>query len=179
MLTTHEFSAGYEHIYDFVDHMFGAEGSHQGIRVNMNHYRGNLTSRIQAGDKGRQGFFSPAQCRAFLQSGIACWLQGFPDSVDEPCCDLSCIGGDGTSIGTSQKRGIHLKSIWTPLEPRAPSVRWGRNDRRVTAWSPDPDGHPDPLIRSYTPALDTAELKRQSVSACNFVLDTSHPFVCS
>ncbi len=135
----------------------------------MNHYRGNLTSRIQAGDKTRQGFFSPAQCRAFLQSGIACWLQGFPASVNEPCCDLGCVGGDGTSIGTSQKRGMHLRSIWTPLEPRAPSVKWGRNDRRPTAWSLD--GHPDHLTKPLKPALETADARRQSVSACAFVLD--------
>lgn len=128
--------AGYEHVYDFVNHLLGSDG-HRGIKINMNHYRVNLTARIRNGDLSRKEFFRADQFRAFIQSGIACWLKSLPKEVDEPCCNLQCLGGDGTAIGVAEKQGIHLDSVWEPKVPVEPVPKWGRNDRRVLAWAGD------------------------------------------
>lgn len=111
----------------------------------MNHYRMNLTHRFRQGDSTRKEFFRAAQWRSFVQSGIALWLLSFPDELDEPCCDLDCLGGDGTAIGVTQKEGMHLHSIWEPKVNVKPDVEWGRNDRRVLSWQScgdDVDGLP-------------------------------------
>ena len=100
----------------------------------MNHYRCNLTARIQQGDSTRKEFFFAGQWRAWVQSAFACWLHSFPRELDDPCCDLKWLGGDGTSIGTSQKRGTHLRSIWKPQIDADPDITWGRGDRAATTW---------------------------------------------
>ncbi len=145
--------AGYEHIFEFVNILFGKEGVHRGIRGNMLFYQGHMNEKIQKGDQSRKGFFStPAQCRSFLQSGIACWMQSFPHSIDEPCCDLSCVGGDGTSIGVTQKNAMHLDSIWEPAVEVPPRIQWGRNIRRPLQW--DVEGDPADRLSAEFQLID-------------------------
>lgn len=101
-------------------------------------YQRDMDAKIRKGDGSRKGFFStPALCRSFLQSGVACWMQSFPDSVHDPCCDLQCVGGDGTAIGVIQKNTMHLDSIWEPAENIPPQIQWGRNTRRPLQWEID------------------------------------------
>ena len=132
----------------------------------MNHYRCNLTNRIQHGDSTRKEFFFASQWRAWVQSAFACWLHSFPTELDQPCCDLQWLGGDGTSIGTSQKRGTHLRSIWNPQVDVPPDITWGRGDRAATAWKSQAN---DP--ETFTKVNLTANQVKRHTDAIKFALD--------
>jgi hypothetical protein len=122
--------AGWEHIFEFADHIFGQVGSHSGIRMHMGHYSSHITSMIQFGNPDRQGFFSKKNARCFLQTGIALWLQSIPREATEKCCDHDVVGGDGTAIGIPVKQTQKLRQVWEPPNgTRPPVTTWGRLDR--------------------------------------------------
>lgn len=123
--------AGWEHIYEFLDHIFGEVGSHSGVRMHMGHYAAHITAMIRLGDPSLVGFFSGKHARDFLQTGIALWSQSAPIDIHGPCCDLNIIGGDGTAIGIPVKNVSHLTDVWCPKTTRESLLSWGRNDRCV------------------------------------------------
>ena len=130
------YTAGYEHIYEFANWIFGSGNGHSGVRMNIQHWQDNVTARYQNPESSRRAFFgSRAKCREFIQTGIACWSCSIPAIVSEPCCGMSNIGGDGTHIGVSSRHALHMESIWEPAEPRASLVKWGRGSRRPASFS--------------------------------------------
>lgn len=129
-------SAGYEHVFEFANWIFGSGTGHSGVRMNIQHWQDNMTARYQNPDSSRKSFFSSrAKCREFVQTGIACWSCSIPAIVSEPCCVMDAIGGDGTHIGVSSRQALHMESIWEPAEPRASHVKWGRGSRRPASFS--------------------------------------------
>ena len=160
-------AAGFEHIHEYGQHLFGYKGpdpkstGFRGVQMHMGHYHGMMNVAIQFGAKGeRAGFFTNANCRKFLQSGIACWVNSFPRSTFDPCCNLSILGGDGTHIGVPLKNSIDIVDVWKSSNPRQPCVSWGRNDRLFI-----PDKDPRAFLAALTipaSAFTPSEVKEQA-----------------
>ena len=137
MLTSSDsFSAGYEHIYDFANWIFGHGTGHSGVRMNILHWQENMTARYQDESMTRVPFFgSPMKCRNFVQTGIACWTCSIPEEATNACCSLDVVGGDGTHIGVSSKQTMRMSSVWKPEIPRDGILNWRRASRRPASFT--------------------------------------------
>lgn len=133
---TDEFAAGYEHIYEFANWIFGHGTGHSGVRMNILHWQENITARYQDESMIRAPFFgSPLKCRIFVQTGIACWTCSIPEEATNACCGLDVIGGDGTHIGVSSKQAMRMSSVWKPEIPRDGILNWRRASRRPASFT--------------------------------------------
>jgi hypothetical protein len=157
-------AAGYEHVYEFANWIFGSGNGHSGVRMNIQHWQDNMTARYQNPENSRKAFFgSRAKCREFIQTGIACWSCSIPAIISEPCCEMSAIGGDGTHIGVSSRQTLHMESIWEPAQPRASFVEWGRGSRRPASFSVSDDS--DVFLNDKSVAIGS-----DVSSACKFAV---------
>ena len=129
-------SAGYEHVHEFVHWIFGTGIGHSGVRINVQHWQDNVSSRYSVPGKKREPFFGKytAKCREFVQTGMACWSCSIPLEATSTCCNLECIGGDGTHIGISSRKAVSVESIWEPDKPRPSRVNWNRASRRPASF---------------------------------------------
>jgi hypothetical protein len=124
--------AGWEVLYDLLNHCVGVDNMFSGVQMHLSHFRGHVNKRITALNPNVRGFFEPSDWRVFAQSGLACRLLGFPSSIRDPCCSLRYIGGDGTAIGIPTVNAAHLSPIWEPPSgTRPPRKKWGRLHRCV------------------------------------------------
>ncbi len=129
-------AAGYEHIYEFADWIFGHGIGHTGVRMNILHWQQHMTNRYQDAKSTRAPFFgSSKKCRDYIQTGIACWSCSIPEVASDACCDYSNIGGDGTHIGVSARQVMPMSSIWMPEKHRESILKWGRSSRRPASFS--------------------------------------------
>lgn len=129
--------AGYEHLYDFFFHIFGESIGHHGVRMHPFHFQKFMSRVIKRSDGKRCEFFrgNALKCRQFFQTGIACMTNGLPLENDQPCCNLDKVGGDGTHIGITQKRGLTITPVWEPPLPRDPFITSSRNMRAPFAFT--------------------------------------------
>lgn len=128
-------AAGYEHVFEFANWIFGHGTGHSGVRMNILHWQENITARYQDEHSTRAPFFrSPQKCRDFIQSGVACWTCSIPAEATNACCDLDVVGGDGTHIGVSSKQVMRMSSIWMPEIPRNGLLEWKRSSRRPASF---------------------------------------------
>ena len=134
-------SAGYEHVHEFVHWIFGTGIGHSGVRINVQHWQDNVSSRYSVPGKKREPFFGKytAKCREFVQTGMACWSCSIPLEATSACCNLECIGGDGTHIGISSRKAVSVESIWEPDKPRPSRVNWNRASRRPASFKATSD----------------------------------------
>jgi hypothetical protein len=124
-------AAGWEHVYDFLDHIFGCPGKYGGIGMHLGHYKTHadfMTSMTQT--DATKGFFNAKYWVRFITAGVALWLQSLEPATHSPCCELNHIGGDGTGIGISMNEVLTLPPIWQPTNMLSNQpIPWGRLDR--------------------------------------------------
>ena len=124
------FTAGYEVVYDVLNHLVGRPSAFSGIPLYLGHFRSHVDERIRMKNPSVRGFFAPRKWTIFIQSAMAARLKGLPSFVREPCCDLRVIGGDGTAIGVTLANLDKVKPVWDPPGGLRPPVEhWGCMDR--------------------------------------------------
>ena len=123
-------AAGWEVIYDFLNHILGVAGKFNGVAMHLGHFRAHIDQKIKQSNPHVRGFFDPSAWREFIQSGTAARLQGLPSYLREPCCSLRYIGGDGTAIGVAMGNATSIQPVWQPPTGlRDPVKKWGRMQR--------------------------------------------------
>jgi hypothetical protein len=128
-----ETSAGWEHIYDFLDHFLGSSGKYGGVGMHLGHYKRHTDFMISLQQvQSTKGFFNSKYWVRFITAGVALWMQSLDPGTHSPCCDLEHIGGDGTGIGISMNEVLSLEPIWQPRNLLSTQpISWGRLDRCV------------------------------------------------
>jgi len=122
--------AGWEVIYDFLNHVLGIAGKFNGVPMHIGHFRAHVDKKISECNPKARCFFDPVAWREFIQGGVAAKLQGLPSSFREPCCSLQYIGGDGTAIGVPLGNAKDVSPVWQPPGGlREPVRKWGRLQR--------------------------------------------------
>jgi len=117
-------------VYDVVHHLLGKPGVFSGVPMHLGHFRSHVNERIKYTNPNAQPFFSEHRWIAFIQSGLAARLAGFPSSTREPCCSLRYIGGDGTPIGIPINNLRSVDPVWKSCsDEKNPVKKWGRLDR--------------------------------------------------
>ncbi len=124
-------AAGWEHVYDFMEHVFGPQQS-GGVPMHMGHYAKHVNSRLKGLYPNRAGFFSNNQWIEFLTTAMCLVMMSMPAETHSACCELDMLGGDGTGIGITSKRAMEIKPIWDPPEPCTPRVEWNRRERSIS-----------------------------------------------
>jgi hypothetical protein len=111
--------------------LMGKRTEFRGVPTFTHHYHGLMNARIKQGDVRKEGVFNVKNCRYFLQSGLACRAQSYPDDVLNPCCKLRQLTGDGTAFGIPVKNVLHCPPVWYPKKPVKQPHKWSRMDRCV------------------------------------------------
>lgn len=123
-------AAGYEIVYDVLNHIVGRSRKFSGIPIHLGHFRAHVEEQIKMKNAEVRGFFSPLKWTMFIQSAMAARLKGLPATVREPCCALKVIGGDGTAIGVTLANMDSVCPVWEPPGGLRPRIKnWGCMDR--------------------------------------------------
>jgi hypothetical protein len=146
------FLGGYELLYEYVQHVVGQEdqGSikgHRGCGMSVGHWQKHRFALVAKGRQDFDAFFSPHQCRTFIESGVARIGLLFsndiccPNGEINPCLPhtfshvsislgFDMVGGDGTAIGIPIDNVRTLSEVWVPPEGEI-GAPWtsGRVDR--------------------------------------------------
>jgi hypothetical protein len=84
------FSGGYEIIYQYYHHIFGRASpkadkrrAYQGVPMSMYHFQQSKYNQLLQREFCEKPFFTPAQFRVFIESGICRISLSFDDKI---CC---------------------------------------------------------------------------------------------